>query len=372
MALGWLMTPGRVLAAATALALAFGPALAAQKAQPAAAQPPAAVPDAVFTAPQQLVAVDGERRLNLSCLGAGEPAVMLEAGAANTMQTWRFVQAEIARTTRVCAYDRAGLGFSDAGTRASDVRNMADDLGRLVAAAGIAKPYVLVGHSLGGEIAAYVAATAPSDLAGLVLVDPAFADDLDALEAALPADRRGAIGAAMGRTLAFARACLDSARNGRLARPSTPAEQACLSLGRDPNKLDFALASAARQRLTDAKTWETVVSELAAVTPDGDHIDTNSAELDATAFDFGDRPLVVLSRGVAESAPGVPAAANAAVEAAWIAGHAALAARSRAGEHVVVAGARHYVQIDRPRAVVDAVTKVVKGLQSVAGGPPKP
>jgi hypothetical protein len=176
----------------------------------------------------------------------------------------------------------------------------------------------------------------------------------------------------MARTLAFARDCLDAARNGRLARPSTPAEQACVSLGRDPNKLDATLAAAARRRLTEPKGWEAVVSELAAVTPEGDHIDTNSAELDATAFDFGDRPLVVLSRGVAETAPGVAPASNAAVEAAWIAGHAALAARSKAGEHLVVAGARHYVQIDRPKAVVDAVTKVVKALQATADGAARP
>jgi pimeloyl-ACP methyl ester carboxylesterase len=138
------------------------------------------VPDAVYAAQHQLVAIDGPRRLNLYCVGSGEPAVVLEAGSGNSMVTWRFVQAEIASFTRVCAYDRAGLGFSDAAERPSDVANMADDLSRLVAAAGIPKPFVLVGHSLGGATAVLYAATHPDDLAGAVLVETAFANDLRA------------------------------------------------------------------------------------------------------------------------------------------------------------------------------------------------
>ncbi|RBP06508.1 pimeloyl-ACP methyl ester carboxylesterase [Roseiarcus fermentans] len=354
------MATGRFLAAA--LALASGPAVAAQTTTPPAPPAPSVVSDSALTAPQQLVAIDGARRLNLYCIGAGEPAVMLEAGAANTIETWRFVQAEIAKTTRACAYDRAGLGFSDAATRPADVRNMADDLGRLVAAAGIARPYVLVGHSLGGEIAVYAAATSPKDIAGLVLVDPAFADDLDALEAALPPDKRHAIADAMAHGLARKRVCLGAARSGKLANPSA-ADKDCVSTASDPNKLDATLASAARKRLADPKTWEAVVSELEAVTPEGDHIDTNSAEIDATAFDFGGKPLVVLSRGVGMGAPGAPATATAAVEAAWLAGHAALATRSTKGEHVIAPGARHYIQIDRPRAVVEAVDEVVKAVR---------
>ncbi|MGA9850687.1 MAG: alpha/beta hydrolase, partial [Roseiarcus sp.] len=162
--------------APAALAIAF--------ASPGAAE--TLVPHSVYTAPQQLVAIDGARRLNLHCVGSGEPVVVLEAGSGNSMVTWRFVQAEIGAFTRVCAYDRAGLGFSDAAQRPSNVANMADDLSRLVAAAGVAKPFVLVGHSLGGATAVLYAATHPDDLAGVVLVEPAFAGDLHALQAELP------------------------------------------------------------------------------------------------------------------------------------------------------------------------------------------
>ena len=138
------------------------------------------------------------------------------------MQTWRYVQGEIAKTTRVCAYDRAGLGFSDTATRPADVRNMADDLRRLVAAAGVATPFVLVGHSLGGEIAVYAAATTPTDVAGLVLVDPAFADDLHALEADLPPKDRRAIGTAMAHALERDRTCLEFGAKRRTRQASVP------------------------------------------------------------------------------------------------------------------------------------------------------
>ncbi len=335
-------------AIACACALALG--------SPAAAQ---AVADSVYAKPQQLVTVDGARRINLYCVGSGEPTVLLEAGAGNDMVTWRLVQADIAGLTRVCAYDRAGLGFSDPATRPSDVRNLADDLGRLVAAADIRKPFVLVGHSLGGAIATLYAATHPDDLAGMVLVEPAFANDLEALQAELPPDRRTAIQDAMTKSLDYRRACLERARAGDLLEPATRTDQVCLDTNWNPNRLDPALAQIARRRLAEPAVWEAQISEMGAFVPDGGKPDADSAELNAVTFDFDAKPLIVLSRGVDEGGPGVPADALPRVEAAWRAGHAALAARSTKGKHIVVPGARHYVQIDRPQAVISAVERVV-------------
>ncbi len=317
------------------------------------------VPDSVYTAPQQLVAVDGARRLNLHCVGAGAPAVVLEAGSGNSMVTWRFVQAEIGKITRVCAYDRAGLGFSDAAERPSDVANMADDLSRLIAAAKIPKPFVLVGHSLGGATAVLYSATHPDDLAGAVLVEPAFANDLHALQAELPVGRRTAIADAMERSLTYKRACLALAEAGKLEEPATEAERDCIDESYDPNRLDAPLREAGSRLLASPKVWQAMISELASFVTLSDAPDANSAELDAVTFSFGAKPLIVLSRGVDEGGPGVPSDALPRVEAAWRAGHAALAARSTRGEHIVVPGSRHYVQIDEPQAVIDAVRRVV-------------
>ncbi len=111
---------------------------------------------------------------------------MLDAGSGNSMATWRHVQAEIAKVTRVCAYDRAGLGFSDAAARPSDLRDIVDDLHRLVEAARVKAPFVYVGHSLAGAVGLLYVATYPDDIAGAVLVEPAFAGEVEALQAVLP------------------------------------------------------------------------------------------------------------------------------------------------------------------------------------------
>jgi pimeloyl-ACP methyl ester carboxylesterase len=321
------------------------------------------VADSVYMAPQQLVAIDGARRLNLYCVGSGEPAVVLEAGSGNGMVTWRFVQAEIGKITRVCAYDRAGLGFSDAAERPSDVANMADDLSRLIAAAGIAKPFVLVGHSLGGATAVLYAATHPDDLAAAVLVEPAFAGDLHALQAELPAGRRTAIAEAMERSLAYKRACLALAEAGKLEQPATGAERDCVDESYDPNRLDAPLRQAGSRLLALPRVWQAMISEMASFVTLSDAPDADTAELDAVTFSFGDKPLIVLSRGVDEGGPGVPPDALPRVEAAWRAGHVALAARSTRGEHIVVPGSRHYVQIDEPAAVIDAMRHVVLAVR---------
>jgi pimeloyl-ACP methyl ester carboxylesterase len=146
----------------------------------------AVVPSSVYSAPQQLVAVDGARRLNVYCVGRGQPVVVLEAGSGNSMVTWRHVQSEVGGFTRVCAYDRAGLGFSDAATRPSTDANMVDDLHHLLKAADIATPILFVGHSLGGQVGLLFSAAYPEEIAGAVLVDPGFPDMLRVLQAALP------------------------------------------------------------------------------------------------------------------------------------------------------------------------------------------
>ncbi|HEX9169130.1 MAG TPA: hypothetical protein VF886_09420, partial [Roseiarcus sp.] len=96
----------------------------------------------------------------------------------------------------------------------------------------------------------------------------------------------------------------------------------------------------------------------------GNEPDVNTRELDAVHPSFGGKPLVVISRGVEEGAPGVPRAYLPQVEAAWRAGHDRIAALSSQGVSIVAPGARHYVQIDKPEAVVEAVRCVVEAVRS--------
>lgn len=121
--------------------------------------------------PQGRIVNVGSVPMHLYCLGAGSPTIVLEAGNGAPLAVWARVQPELARRTRVCAYDRAGLGWSAPSDASRDARQVAAELHALLAEAGEPKPYLLVGHSLGGQYALSFAVNYPQETAGLALVD---------------------------------------------------------------------------------------------------------------------------------------------------------------------------------------------------------
>ena len=118
----------------------------------------------------QLVDVGGYR-LHLHCVGEGSPTVVLDAGLGAFSLDWGAVQPQIAATTRVCAYDRAGLGWSEPGPRPRSPQQFADELHTLLTNAGVEGPYVLVAHSISGKTARLFASQHPNEVAGMVLID---------------------------------------------------------------------------------------------------------------------------------------------------------------------------------------------------------
>jgi pimeloyl-ACP methyl ester carboxylesterase len=125
-----------------------------------------------FSAPGRTYLVQGHR-LHLQCTGSGGPTVVLEGGLGETSPAWGWIAPAASRTTRVCAYDRAGQGWSGDAPRVQDALDVADDLHALLTVAGEPGPYVLVGHSTGGTYALAHAARYPADVAGMVLLDSA-------------------------------------------------------------------------------------------------------------------------------------------------------------------------------------------------------
>jgi pimeloyl-ACP methyl ester carboxylesterase len=113
----------------------------------------------------------GGYSLHINCVGQGSPTVVLDAGSGGFSAQWVRVQREVSGTTRVCAYDRAGMGWSEMGPQPRDAKQITGELHTLLGKAGIEGPYVLVGHSFGGMYMQTYAARYPDEVAGVALVD---------------------------------------------------------------------------------------------------------------------------------------------------------------------------------------------------------
>ncbi len=134
-------------------------------------EPMAEASDAkAYPPPGQMVDVGGYR-LHINCTGEGSPTVVIESGWGDMSATWGWVQPEVAKTTRVCTYDRAGMGWSEASPEPRTAREYAQELHTLLEKANEPGPYVLVGHSMGGFTMIVYAHDYPDEVSGLVLVD---------------------------------------------------------------------------------------------------------------------------------------------------------------------------------------------------------
>jgi pimeloyl-ACP methyl ester carboxylesterase len=124
-----------------------------------------------FARPGGLVSV-GDHQLHIYCTGRGTPSVVLEAPAAGLSAAWADVQRQLSAVTRVCSYDRAGLGWSESGDRPFDPDVVPGELRTLLTRANVPGPFVVVGHGLGAAFARMYAARPDADAVALVLVDP--------------------------------------------------------------------------------------------------------------------------------------------------------------------------------------------------------
>src|SRR5688572_1980923 len=135
-----------------------------------------------YVAPGQLVDVGGHR-LHLYCAGSGTPTVVLESGLGETGAYWGWISAALAADTRVCAYDRAGRGWSDPASTEQDGVAVTTDLRTLLDRAHVPGPFVLVGHSSGAEYVRIFAGRYPEQVAGMVLLDAQPTEAFEALPA---------------------------------------------------------------------------------------------------------------------------------------------------------------------------------------------
>ena len=123
-----------------------------------------------FKPPGKLVEVNG-RIMHINCIGNKSPTIILDSGAGGFSLEWRNIQHSLSQYARVCAYDRAGYGWSDMGPLPRTTKRIAHELHTLLENAGIHGPFIIVGHSFGGFTAQYFARYYEDEIAGLVLVD---------------------------------------------------------------------------------------------------------------------------------------------------------------------------------------------------------
>src|SRR5215203_1766941 len=142
--------------------------------------------------------------LHIDCTGQGSPTVVLDSGSGGFSAQWVRVQRQVSGTTRVCAYDRAGMGWSEMGPDPRDARQISGELHTLLGKAGIEGPYVLVGHSFGGMYMQTYANRYPDEVAGVVLVDTStdpdqFSQRPEAQDSNKPQKQTSAVGSKLVR-----------------------------------------------------------------------------------------------------------------------------------------------------------------------------
>jgi pimeloyl-ACP methyl ester carboxylesterase len=295
-----------------------------------------------FPVAGRLVAVDGSRRIQIDCRGAGSPTVVLESGLDILGSlSWMSVHDSIAQTTRVCAYSRAGIMWSEPTGKRFDSRRAARDLHAALAAAGEVSPFVLVGHSIGAAYAMRFTADYPDEVVGLVLVDPShprqFAEFRQvAGKSLLPPSGVVLAGAALSWT-GVLRLLPDQ------NPPSWPVRLRQASTTFLPTSLDAAGE--------EARALAATLSDAGTITG------------------LGDRPILVLSATDEHPAAtlkqmGVTREQGLHLQAVQHRLHHDLASMSRNGSQVRVPRSSHYIQLDRPDVVISGINAVVAAVRT--------
>jgi pimeloyl-ACP methyl ester carboxylesterase len=277
----------RVLASLLACGLAVGCGQQSKAGHSTTGRGPP-LPARIGGEPGALVDIGGGRSLLLHCIGSGSPTVVLEAGLGADTFAWRAVQPELGRTTRTCAYDRAGVGSSPAAPGVRDARDDIADLRRLLGRAHIDPPYVLVGHSYGGVLARVFAGLHPTQTAGLVLIDTMGRNGRRRQLAIWPPSQAREI----RRELAPVIDGVDLAAGEALAsRVTTLGDTplAVITAGRQDNfpRTPAQLGRALR------RLWDTMQDELAALSDNSVHVVALRSDHDVPSS-YSGRPSVVI------------------------------------------------------------------------------
>jgi pimeloyl-ACP methyl ester carboxylesterase len=271
----------------------------------------------------QLVDVGGYR-LHINCISSGSPTVVIDAGLGDWSTSWGFVQAEVAKTTRVCTYDRAGMGWSDAGPLPRDAAQFAKELHTLLQNANIQGPYVMVGHSMGGFVVRIFAHDYSSEVSGVVLIE-----SMNPRQIAEPATEGQSQPNLQSRVYSVLTGLARAGAVRVLARPVMN----LLSPQVVPNENAYYSRFVRTQSMQSTRDESLGLSASAAEAAD--------------VKSFGDLPLIVLT-GRLHHDPSD-----------WQAWQTELLQLSSNSQHLFAENSAHTVQIDEPDAATAAIVKMV-------------
>jgi pimeloyl-ACP methyl ester carboxylesterase len=291
-----------------------------------------------YPAPGEMVDVGGYD-LHLYCTGeaGGAPSVVMDSGLGGTVLDWQLVQPEVAKFARVCTYDRAGMGWSDPGDQPRTSQQIVKELHTLLGNAGVVEgPYVLVGHSFGGTNMQVYASHYPDEVAGMVLVDSALEDKkaVTLTQSLQPSPVLLKIYATIGLTR------LPYTLGGEppgLTSPELEDEQAAISSHR---------------------------KHVFAVADETSSLQESFNENRADPMSLGNKPLMVLSAGFVQlTGTGLSQEQVNLIDELHSDSQAALTRRSENAKQIIAEDSGHYIQVERPALVIDAVRHVVEATR---------
>jgi pimeloyl-ACP methyl ester carboxylesterase len=280
-------------------------------------------------------------KMRMNCTGSGSPTIVLEAGLGNDGLIWGGVQPELAKTTRVCAYDRAGFGWSDAVSGPRDADHIAAELHGLLQEAKVTGPIVLMGHSIAGIHMRDYATRYPEELAGIVFVDGStpLQDENPAVKAMM------AKGPPQWVTVLLERSVFT------LGLPRV--------IGQCSQKIPGFGAHASQLQAEDL-----CHAQIGAIAAETESIHRSGLET-AHNGPYGGLPILIFSQDPAKMATGT----SADMAKAWNQMQEDLKGLSTRSRRIIAKGSSHYIQIDRPE-LIEKETPLF--IEQIRGAAPQP
>jgi pimeloyl-ACP methyl ester carboxylesterase len=280
-------------------------------------------------------------RMHLFCQGEGDITVVAEAGLGDSSLVWEKVQPEIIEVTRMCTYDRPGLGWSDPVGRVLTAEEIAENLHQLLERGGEEGPFILVAHSIGGIYVREYIHQYPAQVVGLVLVDSSHENQRNILPA-------------------YSIEASDSYGNTVETIASVGSVLHPFGVPRT-----FKLFEQLLEDNYSAQTREAILARM--YQPHFYHsfdneMKTGTVETSRSGAlsDLGDLPLIVLSQGYGENNTGLPDEQFDELRDLNMEMQHELAGLSGNSELVIAEESGHYIHLDQPELVVDAIQRVME------------